>query len=124
MKLLAGLFALMLAIGLATLVLWHRSPEPEPCEARDLTHSRSPDDRSEADVFELHCGPSVTTHVALRSSMSAPKSHADVFVAEDLVPIQVIWTGPRELLVQSSAARVLVAETRWRDVSVKIRPQQ
>ena len=56
--------------------------------------------------------------------MSAPKSHADVFVAEDLVPIQVIWTGPRELLVQSSAARVLVAETRWRDVSVKIRPQQ
>jgi len=124
LKLLVGLFALMLAIGLATLVLWHRSPEPEPCESRELTHSRSPDDRSEADVFELHCGPSVTTHVALRSSMSAPKSRADVFVAEGPVPIQVTWTGPRELLVQSPAARVLVAETRWRDVSVKLRPQQ
>ena len=124
MKLLAGLFALMLAIGLATLVLWHRSPEPEPCESRELTHSRSPDDRSEADVFELHCGPSVTTHVALRSSMSAPRSRADIFVAEGPVPVRVTWTGPRELLVQSSSAHVVVAETRWRDVSVKLRPER
>jgi len=124
LKLLAGLFALMLAIGLATLVLWHRSPEPEPCEARDLTHSRSPDDRSEADVFELHCGPSVTTHVALRSSMSAPRSRADIFVAEGPVPIHVEWTSPREVLVQSPSARLLVVETRWRDVSIKLRPQR
>ena len=124
MKLVAGLFALMLAIGLASLVLWRSSPESAPCESRDVSHSRSPDDRSEADVFQLHCGPSVTTHVALRSSMSAPRSRADIFVAEGPVPVRVTWTGPRELLVQSSSAHVVVAETRWRDVSVKIRPQQ
>ena len=124
MKLVAGLSALMLAIGLASLVLWRRSPESVPCESRDITHSRSPDDRSEADVFELHCGPSVTTHVALRSSMSAPRSRADIFVAEGPVPVRVTWTGPRELLVQSSSAHVVVAETRWRDVSVKLRPER
>jgi hypothetical protein len=124
LKLVAGLFALMLAIGLASLVLWRSSAESVPCESRDVSHFRSPDGRSEADVFELHCGPSVTTHVALRSSMTAPKSRVDVFVAEDQVPVQVIWTSPRELLVQSPSARVLVAETRWRDVSVKLRPQQ
>jgi hypothetical protein len=124
LKLLVGLFALMLAIGLATLVLWRRSPETGSCESRDLAHSRSPDDRSEADVFELHCGPSVTTHVALRSSMSAPKSAADIFVAEGPLPIRVEWTSPREVLVQSPPARVLVAETRWRDVTVKLRPKR
>lgn len=124
MKLVAGLFALMLAIGLASLVLWRSSPESVPCESRDVSHSRSPDDRSEADVFELHCGPSVTTHVALRSSMSAPKSHADIFVAEGPVAIQVTWRSPRELLLLSPPARVLVAETRWRDVTVKLHPQR
>jgi hypothetical protein len=124
LKLLAGLFALMLAIGLATLVLWRRSPESSPCESRDLAHSRSPDDRSEADVFELRCGPSITTHVALRSSMSAPKSRADIFVAEGAIPVEVTWASPRELLVLSPPARALVSETRWRDVTVKLRPER
>jgi hypothetical protein len=124
LKLLVGLFALMLAIGLAALVLWRRSPEPLSCESRNLTHSRSPDGRSEAEVFELHCGSSITTHVTLRPSMSAPRSRADIFVAQGTVPVQVTWTSPRDLLVESSSARVLVSETRWRDVTVKLRPPQ
>ena len=71
MKLLAALFALMLAVGLVTLWLWRRSPEPEPCQSRTVAQSRSPDDRSDAEIYELKCGASLTTHIALRPAMAS-----------------------------------------------------
>src|SRR5207248_11793469 len=51
LKLLAALFALMLAVGLVTLWLWRRSPEPEPCQSRTVDQSRSPADRSDAVLY-------------------------------------------------------------------------
>jgi hypothetical protein len=121
LRLLAGLFALMLAVAGVTLWLWRRSPQPEPCESRDVARSRSPDDRSEAEIYELRCGASVTTHVGLRPAMAPPKSRADVLVVEGPVPLRATWTGAKEISVEIPPARILVTETRWRDVSVKVR---
>ncbi|MGZ6123530.1 MAG: hypothetical protein ACXWLR_01135 [Myxococcales bacterium] len=121
MKLVVLLFALMLAIGLAALWLWRRAPPVEPCATRAIAQSRSPDDRALADVFEVICGTSVTTHVALRPSGAPEQARADVFVALGVVPVRALWTGSAELAVESPAARVVVSETRWRNVAVRIR---
>jgi hypothetical protein len=121
LKLLAALFALMLSVGAVTLWLWRRSPEPEPCHSRTVAQSRSPDDRSDAEIYELTCGASRTTHVALRPAMSPPKTRADVLVVEGTAPVRVTWTAPREISIDAMDARILVTETRWRDVSVKLR---
>ena len=122
MKLLAALFALMLAVGLVTLWLWRRSPEPEPCQSRTVAQSRSPDDRSDAEIYELKCGASLTTHIALRSAMASPKARADILVVEGTAPLRMTWTSAREISIDAPETRILVTETRWRDVSVKVRP--
>jgi hypothetical protein len=123
LKLLAGLFVLMLAAGAVSLWLWRRSPEPEPCESRTVARSRSPDDRSEAEIFELKCSKSLTTHVALRPSMAPSRSRSDVLVIEGSAPVGATWISPKELSIEVPPARVLVTETRWRDVTVKLRGQ-
>ena len=122
MKLLVGLFALMLAAGAVSLWVWRRSPEPAPCDERTVARSRSPDGRNEADIFELSCGDSRTTHVAVRPAMSAQKSRADVLVVEGSAALAAMWTSPKELSIKVPANRILVAETRWHDVTVTLRP--
>jgi len=121
LKLLAGLFALMLAVGAVTLWLWRRSPEPEPCASRTLAQSRSPDNRSDAEIYELTCGTFVTTHIALRPAMAPPKARSDILVVEGTASLRMRWAAARELSIDAPDARVLVTETRWRDISVKLR---
>ena len=122
MKLLAGLFALMLAIAAASFSFFRRAPDPASCDTRDLAQSVSPTGTAQADLFELRCGQSVTTHVALRAPLAPVYSRSDVFVALGAVPLRVSWTAAHELAVESPQTRVLVSETRWRDVAVKLRP--
>jgi hypothetical protein len=121
LRLLVALFALMLAIGFATLWFWRRSTGPSPCESREVANSGSPDGRSRADVFEVRCPGAVSTHVALRSQSEPAQARADVFIALGNAPVRVLWNGGRELLIESPAARILVEETRWRNVSVRVR---
>jgi len=121
LRLLLGLSALMLAIGFATLWFWRSAPAPAECESRDIGQSRSPDGRSQADVFEVRCGRTVATHVALRPAGSPLEARFDVFIAGGSVPVRAVWTGERELLVESSAGRVLAEESRWRDVGIRVR---
>ena len=121
MKLLLGLSALMLAIGFATLWFWRSAPAPAECESREVGQSRSPEGHSQADVFEVTCGRTVATHVALRLSGSPLEARFDVFIAEGSVPVRAVWTGEHELVVESSAGRVLAEETRWRNVGIRIR---
>jgi len=121
LRLLLGLSALMLAIGFATLWFWRSAPAPAECESRDVGQSLSPDGRSQADVFEVRCGRTVATHVALRPSGSPLEARFDVFIVGGSEPLRAVWIGERELLVESSTGRVLAEETRWRDVGIRIR---
>lgn len=121
MKLVFGLSALMLAIGAATLLFWRAQPDAEPCAAKEIAQSRSPDGRTQADVFELRCGTSVDTHVALRAASAPLRARSDVFIAAGSAPVQATWTDSRELVVRSSAARVLVQETSWHDIAIRVR---
>ena len=120
MKLLAGLFALMLAVGLASFWLWRSAREPSPCASREIAQSSAPDGRSRADVFQVVCPGGVTTHVALLPAERPTDSRADVFVALGSVPVAVSWSNERELRIESSAERLLVQESRWRGISVRI----
>jgi hypothetical protein len=120
-KLVVGLFAVMLAIGVATLLFWRAQPESEPCVAKEIAQSRSPDGRTQADVFELRCGTSLDTHVALRAASAPQRARSDVFVAAGSAKVQATWSDSRELVVRSPAARVLVQETSWRDIAIRIR---
>ena len=121
MKLVLSLFALMLAIGFTTLWVWRRAPVAEPCASRDVAQSRSPDQRTQADVFEVRCGQTVATHVALRPAGAPEQARGDVFVAPGTVPVRLLWSGAEELAVESPAERVFVEETRWRHVAVRVR---
>jgi hypothetical protein len=121
LRLLIALFALMLAIALATLWFWRRSTGPSPCESREVAHSSSPDGRARVDVFEVRCPGAISTHVALRSQSEPAQARGDVFVALGKAPVQVLWNGDSELVIESPAGRVLLEETRWRDVSVRVR---
>ncbi len=121
MKLVLGLFAIMLAIGFATLLYWRRQPDEPPCDSREISQSRSPDGRTQADVFRVTCGGSVATHVALRPASAPLRSRGDVFIAAGEVPVRVIWNDVREVVVESPAQRVLVEETSWRNVGVRLR---
>jgi hypothetical protein len=120
-KLVAALAAVMLAIGAATLVYWRSQPEAEPCDTKEIAQSRSPDGRTQADVFELRCGSSVSTHLALRAASAPLRARSDVFIAAGSAPVQAIWDDSRALVVQSPAARVLVQETSWRDITIRLR---
>lgn len=121
MKLVLALFALMLAIGFATLWVWRHAEPTEPCASRDVAQSRSPDQRTQADVFEVRCGSTVATHVALRPAGASDAARGDVFIAPGTVAVRLVWNGPGELSVESPAPRVFVEETRWRDISIRVR---
>ncbi len=122
MKLLVGLFALMVAIGLATLWLWRQSQsrEPSPCESHEIERSLAPGGRVRADVFEVRCPGATTTHVALLFAQRPSGARSDVFIGLGSVPVRVSWTGEHELRIESTAERRLVEESRWRDISVRI----
>jgi hypothetical protein len=121
LKLVLALFALMLAIGFTTLWVWRRAPVSEPCASRDIAQSRSPDQRTQADVFEVRCGQTAATHVALRPAGAPEHARGDIFVAPGTVPVRLIWNGSSELAVESPADRVFVEETRWRGIAVRVR---
>jgi hypothetical protein len=123
LKLLFGLSALMLAVGIASLVLWRlaRSSEPAPCWTRELDASAAPGGGASAEVFEVHCPGAVTTHVALRAAGRPAESRADVFVGMGAVLVHAEWNGDRELSIESPGTRPLVEETRWREVRVRVR---
>ncbi len=121
MRLALGLFLLMLAIGGISFWAWRAGPEGTPCEDVDVSSAPSPDGRTQADVFEKRCGDSVATHVALRPRPSPLLARGDVFIAAGRVRVRLSWNERGELVVESPARRVLVEETHWRKVSVRVR---
>ncbi len=121
MRLFLGLLALMLAVGAASFWIWRAAPVSPPCEDRDLLSARSPDGRALAEVFEQRCGTSVATHVSLRPAGSPLLARSDVFIAAGSAPVALIWNDARELVVQSPAEHVLVEETSWRNIRVRLR---
>ncbi len=121
MKLAGGLLLLMLAIGGVSFWAWRAAPEPSPCQDTEVAQSRSPDGRAQADVFEVRCGESVATHVALRPPAAPVKARGDVFIAAGRVPAKLIWNDAGELVIETPAPRVLVEETHWRNVGVRVR---
>lgn len=120
MKLVLGLLALMLAVGAVSFWAWRASPVPEPCHDTELSQSRSPGGKTLADVYEKHCGDSVTTHVGLRRDGSNVRSRSDVFIAAGRVAARVSWNSDREALVESPPARILVQESSWKNVAVRV----
>lgn len=121
MKLVVGLFALMLAVGAASFWTWRTAPLLPSCTDAALAFARSVDGRVEADLFEKRCGDSVTTHVALRPASARPQSHADVFVAAGSVRVRLSWNDAGELVIESPARRVLLEESSWRKVGIRLR---
>ncbi len=121
MKLVVGLFALMLAIGAVALWIWRRSPPEAPCQTRSIAEASSPDGTVAADVFEVRCGSFSSTHVALRPRGGPVEARSDVFIAAGAVTPRVEWNGSREVTVDTEAEHVLVEETRWRNVAVRVR---
>ena len=121
MKLFIGLLGLMLIAAGVSWWAWRSAPLPEPCESRDLSRSVSPDGRALAEVFEQWCGESVATHVSLRPAAAPIQSRSDVFIAAGVASVRLEWNQDRELVVESPAHRVLVQETAWRNVGVRVR---
>ena len=116
-----ALLALMLAVGAASFWAWRAAPVPPPCQDREVLSARSPDGRALAEVFEQRCGTSVATHVSLRPAGSPLLARSDVFIAAGSAKVSLIWNDARELVVQSPADRVLVEESGWRNVRVRLR---
>ena len=121
MRLAGGLLALMLAIGGISFWAWRAGPEDATCVDADVSSALSPDGRTQADVFEKRCGDSVATHVALRPRSSPLAARGDVFIAAGRVRVLLSWNERGELVVESPARRVLVEETHWRKVTVRVR---
>jgi hypothetical protein len=120
-KLAGGLLLLMLAIGAVSFWAWRAAPESSPCQEAEISRSRSPDGRSQADLFEVRCGDSVATHVALRPPAAPLKARGDVFIAAGQVKARLLWNDAGELVIETPAPRVLVEETHWRNVGVRVR---
>jgi hypothetical protein len=120
-KLAGGLLVLMLAIAAVSFWAWRTAPEPHDCQTVEILRSPSPDGRAQADLFEVRCGDSVATHVALRPPAAPAQSRADVFIAAGRVPAQLSWNDAGELVIETPAPRVLVEETHWRSVGVRVR---
>jgi hypothetical protein len=118
-KLVLGLFAGMLAIGAVSFWFWRAAPPEVSCADRVVEVSASPDGRVVAAAYERRCLQSLTTHVSLRRA-GAP-AQSDVFVAAGSTPVRLSWRAEREMVIESPAARVLVAETSWRNVGVRVR---
>ena len=121
MKLVLGLAALMLAVGVATLLIW-RNVRDEPCAEREVSRAFSPDGRALAEVVEVSCAAAVATHVSLRLAGGSETSRQDVFVATGVAPVELRWTDPRALVVESPSRTVVLQETNWRDVAIHVRP--
>jgi hypothetical protein len=120
-RLAAGLFLLMLAIGAVSFWAWRAAPGPVSCQDLEVSASRSPDGRTQAEVFEKRCGDSVATHVALRPAAAQAPARSDVFIAAGAVRVRLSWNERGELVVESPARRVLVEEPSWRNVGVRVR---
>ena len=121
MRLALGLLALMLAIGGISFWAWRAGPEGTTCQDVEVSGSRSPDGHTQADVYEKRCGDSVATHVALRPLSAPLQARGDVFIAAGRVRVSLSWNERGELVVESPARRVLVEETHWRKVGVRVR---
>ena len=121
MRLAGGLLLLMLAIGGVSFWAWRAGPEGTPCQDVEVSGSRSPDGRARAEVYEKRCGDSVATHVALRPPSAPLIARGDVFIAAGRVRVALSWNERGELVVESPARRVLVEETHWRNVGVRVR---
>lgn len=120
MKLLLALFAALLAIGAISFWFWRAAPAVSPCEERVLSEAASPDARFIAAAYQRRCAESVTTHVALRPAGSSFKPRGDVFVAAGLARVALRWPEERQLVLESPAERILVQETSWRSVAVRV----
>ena len=121
MKLFLALLASMLAIGGLSFWAWRSAPATAPCDVVEIATVPSPDGRTRADVFDQRCGDSVGTHVALRPFGSHVQARGDVFIAAGRVPAVPVWRDNHELVVESPARRVLVQESSWRNVGIRIR---
>ena len=121
MKLAVGLLGLMLAIGGVSFWAWRAAPVPSPCDDIEVSQSRSPDGKTLAEVYEKRCGDSVSTHVALRRPASAVLSRSDVFIAAGHVTARILWNSDREAIVESPAKHVLVEESSWKNIGVRVR---
>ncbi len=120
MKLLLALFAAMLAIGAVSLWFWRAAPQVSPCDDEVLSEAASPDARFVAAVYQRRCAAAVTTHVALRPIGVKFRPHGDVFVSPGQTRIALRWPEERQLLVESPAQRVLLQESSWRSVAVRV----
>ena len=121
MKLFLALLGSMLAIGGVAFWIYRASPAVKPCDVIERASSVSPDRKVQADVYDQRCGDSVATHVGLRPVGSPVQARGDVFIAAGSVKVSPIWHEDRELIVESRAQRVLVQETSWRNIGVRVR---
>jgi hypothetical protein len=119
-KLFLLLLGTMLAIGGVSFWFWRAAPPVAPCDNRLLSEARSPDARFVAAAYERRCAQSVTTHVSLRRSAAAFRPQGDVFVAAGQAKVALRWPEERQLVVESPAQKVLVEETSWRSVAVRV----
>jgi hypothetical protein len=111
----------MLLIGAVSFWAWRAAPASPGCPQVELSQSRSPDGRAQADLFEVRCGDSVSTHVALRPPSAPLRARGDVFVAAGRDRVRLSWSETGELVIETPARRVLVEETHWRKVGVRVR---
>jgi hypothetical protein len=111
----------MLAIGAVSFWAWRAAPLPSSCQDVELSASRSPDGRTQAEVFEKRCGDSVATHVALRPAAAQAAARSDVFIAAGAVRVRLSWNDRGELVVESPARSVLLEEPSWRNLGVRVR---
>lgn len=123
MKLVAALFALMLAIGLASWLVLRAAPDGG-CHDRLLEDVRSPNGRNVAALFAHRCGSAPeAVQVALRQAGSpfAPDERSTVFATRSKDPVQVRWRDGQTLVVESTSESLIEPRTEWRNVAVVLR---
>jgi hypothetical protein len=120
LKLLFALLATMLAIGAVSFWFWRAAPPVAPCDDRLIAEAPSPDARFVAAAYQRRCAESITTHVALRPAAAKFRPQGDVFVAAGQTRIALRWREDRQLVVESPAERLLVQETSWRSIAVRV----
>src|SRR3954470_22205776 len=90
----------------------------------------SPDGKTIAAVYEYDCG--ATTPFAMRVNLRPrwfwfnPRSDV-VFLVKYQSPIRVIWNNNREISIECEncvQGNIFKAENRWKDVTIRYRPQQ
>ena len=119
MKLAAGLFALMLGIAAVSFFAWRAAPVPPPCVDKDVASALAPDGKSLAEVFTKQCGDNLATHVSLRRADKPVGMRSDVVIVAGGAPVKLLWVDSAQLAVESPA-RVLVAESGWHSVRVRV----